>query len=203
MNMSKLGIVSTLAAAALAVAVVVQQQTIQKLRQENDGLKQQAAQIAPLQAQLAQATQDAATAGGSAESQLHELARLRGEVQQLRTQTNVLTKARQKIETLQQRMEADAEAKKEQAAAIQDENQKRQKMYACINNLRLIDAAKQQWVLENKKQNTDAPPTLEDLRPYLGHGPNGELPACPDGGVYTVGPIGEKPTCNIPGHVLP
>ena len=73
---------------------------------------------------------------------------------------------------------------------------------ACINNLRLIDAAKQQWALQNQKQATDTP-TMDDLKPYLGHGPNGELPTCPDGGVYTVGTVGEKPTCNIQGHVLP
>ena len=28
---------------------------------------------------------------------------------------------------------------------------------ACINNLRLIDASKQQWALEQRKQNTDTP----------------------------------------------
>jgi hypothetical protein len=73
---------------------------------------------------------------------------------------------------------------------------------ACINNLRLIDAAKQQWALENKKQSTDTP-TMQDLRPYIGRGPNGEMPACPGGGVYTIGTVGEKPTCSIPGHALP
>lgn len=73
---------------------------------------------------------------------------------------------------------------------------------ACINNLRLIDVAKQQWALENKKQSTDTP-TMQDLQPYLGHGPNGEFPTCPTGGTYKIGTVGEKPTCSIPGHVLP
>jgi hypothetical protein len=73
---------------------------------------------------------------------------------------------------------------------------------ACINNLRLIDAAKQQWALENRKSATDTP-TMQDLQPYLGHGPKGEFPVCPNGGVYTIGAVGEKPTCSIPGHVLP
>src|SRR5580658_4397395 len=49
---------------------------------------------------------------------------------------------------------------------------------ACINNLRLIDASKQQWALEQKKQSTDSP-VGSDLQPYLGRGSNGELPACP------------------------
>src|ERR1700734_3772572 len=73
---------------------------------------------------------------------------------------------------------------------------------ACINNLRLIDAAKQQWALENRKQSTDTP-TMKDLQPFLGRGANGELPVCPAGGEYTVGSVGEKPTCSIAGHVLP
>ena len=75
-------------------------------------------------------------------------------------------------------------------------------MNACINNLRLIDSAKQQWALENKKPNTETP-TWDDLRPYIGKGPNGDLPACPDGGTYTIGTVAEKPACNIAGHVLP
>ena len=73
---------------------------------------------------------------------------------------------------------------------------------ACISNLRRIDGAKGQWALENRKQNSDTP-TMEDIRVYIGRGPNGEVPVCPDGGVYTLGKVGEKPTCSIPGHVLP
>jgi len=49
---------------------------------------------------------------------------------------------------------------------------------ACINNLRLIDAAKQQWALENKKVSTDSPAGT-DLQPYLGRGSADQLPTCP------------------------
>ncbi len=73
---------------------------------------------------------------------------------------------------------------------------------ACINNLRLIDAAKQQWALENKKQSTDTP-AISDVQPYLGRGVKGEMPVCPAGGSYTLGSVGEKPTCSISDHVLP
>ena len=31
----------------------------------------------------------------------------------------------------------------------------------------------------------------------------GELPKCPAGGTYAIGPIGEVPMCSIPGHKLP
>jgi competence protein ComGC len=73
---------------------------------------------------------------------------------------------------------------------------------ACINNLRLIDAAKQQWALENRKRSTDTP-AMSDLRPYLGRGIQGEMPTCPNGGVYTLHSVGQPPTCSIPGHDLP
>jgi hypothetical protein len=73
---------------------------------------------------------------------------------------------------------------------------------ACINNLRLIDAAKQQWALEHHKSNADTP-TMEDIKPYLGRGPAGEMPVCPAGGEYIIGSVGEKPRCTISGHELP
>jgi type II secretory pathway pseudopilin PulG len=80
---------------------------------------------------------------------------------------------------------------------------------ACINNLRLIDSSKQQWALEQRKQNTDTPAGT-DLQPYLGRGANGELPSCPVdpqnafSSSYTANNVGSKPTCNIvsSSHVL-
>lgn len=83
---------------------------------------------------------------------------------------------------------------------------------ACINNLRLIDAAKQQWALEQRKQTTDTPAGT-DLQPYLGHGAGGELPYCPADSTLNftnsyltgLGNVGTKPTCSIDSvdHVLP
>jgi competence protein ComGC len=72
-------------------------------------------------------------------------------------------------------------------------------MNACINNLRQIDAAKQEWALENKKKGTDTP-TQADVAHFL---KNGQFPVCPKGGTYTIGPVDEPPTCSIPGHQLP
>jgi hypothetical protein len=68
----------------------------------------------------------------------------------------------------------------------------------CVNNLRLIDGAKQQWALEKQKP-SGALLTVEDLAPYL---KTNTLPACPAGGVYTLNPVGFPPMCNIPGHTL-
>jgi prepilin-type N-terminal cleavage/methylation domain-containing protein len=47
----------------------------------------------------------------------------------------------------------------------------------CIDNLRMLDAAKQQWALE-KGQVSTAVPQGTDIQPYLGRG-NGVLPVCP------------------------
>jgi hypothetical protein len=69
----------------------------------------------------------------------------------------------------------------------------------CINNLRQIDAAKQQWALENKKQSSDIP-TDAELTAYMGRR---GFPVCPAGGHYTINTISEKPSCSIPGHQLP
>src|SRR5580692_9165544 len=72
-------------------------------------------------------------------------------------------------------------------------------MNACINNLRLIDSAKQQWALEQRQVNSSTP-SGSDLQPYLGHGSAGELPACPANTAgawstsYTVGNVGSPPT---------
>lgn len=73
---------------------------------------------------------------------------------------------------------------------------------ACINNLRQIDAAKDQWALENGKT-TGTPVTEDDIKPYIKLDAYGNLPRCPAGGKYTIGNVGEKPTCSIPGHELP
>ena len=68
---------------------------------------------------------------------------------------------------------------------------------ACINNLRQLDAAKNQWALENRKTATDVP-TQADLLPYLR-----QWPVCPQGGAYTIGPVGQSPKCSISSHKLP
>ena len=72
---------------------------------------------------------------------------------------------------------------------------------ACINNLRQIDAAKQEWALENNKPSTDTP-TQADLTHLKNNRyfKNGRFPTCPAGGTYTIGSVGEAPTCSIPGH---
>ena len=69
---------------------------------------------------------------------------------------------------------------------------------ACVNNLRQIDAATEQWALENKKKPEDQV-TATDIKTYL---PSGEMPACPAGGAYTLQSVGDRPTCSTPNHEL-
>jgi len=73
---------------------------------------------------------------------------------------------------------------------------------ACINNLRQIDGAIQQWALENGKA-VSANVTSANVMPYLGRGTDGAFPTCPSGGKYTVSTVSVAPTCSIALHVLP
>jgi hypothetical protein len=73
---------------------------------------------------------------------------------------------------------------------------------ACINNLRQIDGAKQQWALENNKESSDVP-MQKDIQPFIGRGSSGIWPVCPQGGNYTIGSVDQPPTCSISGHEMP
>jgi prepilin-type N-terminal cleavage/methylation domain-containing protein len=80
---------------------------------------------------------------------------------------------------------------------------------ACINNLRQIDGAKQQWALENTVPAT-ARPTGAQIQPYLGRGSDGGLPICPADSQqsfatsYSVHSLNRPPTCRISptNHIL-
>ena len=77
-------------------------------------------------------------------------------------------------------------------------------MNACINNLRQLDGAKQQWALENGQQST-AIPVSTNITPYMGRGANTTMPNCPAGGTYTIEAVSTVPICSLSGigHVLP
>jgi prepilin-type N-terminal cleavage/methylation domain-containing protein len=71
---------------------------------------------------------------------------------------------------------------------------------ACINNLRQIDGAKQQWALEFKVL-PGVTPNVTDIQPYMGRGTVGGTPTCPQDSSqtfatsYNVGPVSTAPTC--------
>ena len=81
---------------------------------------------------------------------------------------------------------------------------------ACINNLRQIDAAVNEWALEQGQTTGGGPASLSsDLTPYIKLNANNAIPGCPAKGTYTVGHIGDTPqvTCSLktldPPHALP
>ena len=81
---------------------------------------------------------------------------------------------------------------------------------ACINNLRQIDAACNQFALERGKTAGYAFTYPGDLTPYIKLNANGSIPPCPAGGSYTVATLGALPqeNCSLantvtPGHYLP
>jgi regulator of replication initiation timing len=110
--------------------------------------------------------------------------------QQLQTTSDA---GQQQMPTEDQQPVAAPEPATDQSAAVAAQ------LNTCINNLRLIEAAKQQWALDNSKTDDDIPNALE-LLPYF---QNDVFPTCPAGGTYTINAVGVPPTCSIPGHALP
>ena len=82
---------------------------------------------------------------------------------------------------------------------------------ACINNLRQIDAAINQFALETSKTTGAAAPSLtSDLTPYIKLNATGEIPPCPASGTYSTFTVGATPqvSCSLgstvtPPHILP
>jgi type II secretory pathway pseudopilin PulG len=72
----------------------------------------------------------------------------------------------------------------------------------CINNLRQIDSAKQQWALENDQPPT-AMPAQGSVSPYIGRGSVGRWPTCPANGSYTINAVSTAPMCTVASHALP
>ncbi len=148
-----------------------------------------------------------------------ELRRLRNEVGQLRSEkqqlaTQVQT-AQAQVQGAQEQIQALRANPGPQAAPTQldpalvaafrarygltNQTPEQAQTAVCINNLRLLDGAKQQWALE-KRKDRGAMPTSADLAPYLR---SNVIPTCPAGGVYTLNPVYLAPLCNIPGHAIP
>ena len=146
-----------------------------------------------------------------------ELMRLRNEVGQLRAESQKLSNQAQSAQLEAERARTQitqaAQANAQQLQAMQARNQEiamrfaqtqtdqalSQSVNACINNLRQLDGAKQQWALEHNKTGS-AVPTPQDVAVYL---KDNTLPTCPAGGTYTLNAVDTPPTCTIPAHALP
>lgn len=147
----------------------------------------------------------------SAGSQNTEIARLRADNQdlpRLRNQVTQLQTANQKLSqqlnvtlTAAQQSQAQLEQVAAESQQARAAAQEAGAINVCINHLRQIDAAKQQWALE-KNKTAEAVPTVQDIAPYIKLDANGNIPGCPSGGTYTLNAVGEIPSCSVAGHVL-
>jgi len=78
---------------------------------------------------------------------------------------------------------------------------------ACINNLRQIDGAKEQWALENRASigaPVDVTSATTGVYSYI---KGAAVPVCPAGGTYTPGAVNADPVCSLDtaaegGHAL-
>ncbi|MGH7942516.1 MAG: competence type IV pilus major pilin ComGC [Limisphaerales bacterium] len=76
---------------------------------------------------------------------------------------------------------------------------------ACINNMRQISAAVNEWALETGQVSGSsvcaggASAFQPDLSPYIQLNSNSSIPPCPAGGTYNVGAVGALPqvTCSL------
>ena len=161
------------------------QHELQAARTERDELKNSNAGLQAAENQRLRKQNEILTA---------KLAALQTTLNQLKSDSRAtaqhLTTARTALQLQQEHLQQLQTEQQQATSALDQQN-------ACINNLRQIDGAKNEWALEKNKKATDVP-TKEDLLPYLR-----SWPVCPQGGTYTIGAVGDKPTCSIPGHELP
>ena len=77
---------------------------------------------------------------------------------------------------------------------------------ACINNLRQIDAAANEFALERGQQTGATINLTVDLTPYIKLNSAGSIPPCPAGGSYSLSLVGTNPVCSLstltPPHAL-
>ena len=80
---------------------------------------------------------------------------------------------------------------------------------ACINNLRQIDAAINEWALETGQSNGNTIGGIATVSAYIKLNANSSVPGCPAGGTYTTTSVGSTPqiSCSLstatPAHKLP
>ena len=72
------------------------------------------------------------------------------------------------------------------------------KRKTCLNNLMIVQGAKESWALENMKADVDVA-TWSDLTAYL---KGGMKLVCPAGGLYSIRSVTNWVTCSVSGHLL-
>ena len=80
---------------------------------------------------------------------------------------------------------------------------------ACINNLRQIDGAINEWALETGQSNGNSIASVTTVAAYIKLNSSSSVPGCPAGGSYTTHSVGNIPQvdCSLsaatPPHRLP
>ena len=80
---------------------------------------------------------------------------------------------------------------------------------ACINNLRQIDAAINEWALENGKSTGASVVSVSTVSAYIKLNSANSVPGCPANGTYATSSVGATPQVNCtlstltPAHKLP
>ena len=65
---------------------------------------------------------------------------------------------------------------------------------SCAHQLVMLADAKKNWA-EKENKTTNDTPVMADLTPFMRY-PS----SCPGGGTYTLGVVGQPPSCSIPEH---
>ena len=70
---------------------------------------------------------------------------------------------------------------------------------ACINNLRQIDAAINEWAMETGQSNGASVGGIATVSVYIKLNSTSSIPSCPANGTYSVGSVGDTPqvTCTL------
>ncbi len=159
MSRTKL-ILGILVVAGFATAIFLQYQTQQKLRAENESLRQQIAQ-------LKTDNQDTATNSNPTPNEdFNELLRLRGEVSALRSQTNQIARLQQQNQQLQSALTNAVQAR-QQSAAQSTAAAEDQRAYAILQ----INTARQSIIgmlMYANDHQGEFPTNFDQAAPYFG-----------------------------------
>jgi myosin heavy subunit len=188
-------------AAAVFVKSAAKDAELAKLREDNNEVQQLRTELATARDQAKSQQDEIAASRGEKEELLRlrsEVSQLRGEKQQLSKQVVSAHSAAEQAKAQAAQAAQDAQTRGQALASMQTVLEAKQKANECINSLRILDAAKQQWALERSKT-ADAVPTALDVAPYLA---GNVMPVCPAGGAYTLNAVNQLPTCSVPGHAL-
>jgi hypothetical protein len=69
--------------------------------------------------------------------------------------------------------------------------------------LRQIDAAANEFALEDHRTNGSPINFPNDLTPYIKLNSAGKIPGCPQGGIYSLKQVGATPTCSLGTNIMP